>query len=73
MATFYRAWLIPTRQVRCRRCGAWVRFVYLDTGKRLPLEADAKPLREEVGANQARFDVYAGEASHLWRCPQKKA
>lgn len=70
---FYRVWKIRPQPGRCRGCQQRVAWVYLDTGKKLPLEPEAVPIREERTPAGARFDVYAGEASHLWHCPAKGA
>ena len=69
--TFLRVWRIPVPLARCRNCKAYIRFVYLDTGKRLPLEEHATPVRQETDAHGGKFDIYLADASHLWHCPKK--
>lgn len=73
MPVFYRVWRIPGRQALCRNCKKPIRWVYLDNGKKLPLEPRAMPIRLEQSTSGARFEVYDGEASHLWHCPKKPA
>lgn len=71
-SVLYHVWKIRGQDGRCRYCKGPVHWVYLDTGKKLPLEPNARALREERTTSGARFLVYAGEASHLWHCPAKK-
>jgi len=54
-------------RIRCRKCKQPFRLhVRFDTGKRIPLRMDAKPLRSETNDQGKRFDVYAWSDVH--RC-----
>lgn len=56
---------------RCRRCQTLFRLhIRFDTGKRIPVRLDAKPLRTDTQVDTGKkYDVYNWSDVH--RCPKK--
>jgi len=68
----YRIWRLDRKPGRCKYCQAPIVWALTHEGRRIPLNAHERPLRQEKHpVTQVSFDVFAGTASHLWTCTEK--
>jgi hypothetical protein len=68
----YRVWRLGRKLGTCKWCHRPIVWVRTDDNRALPFNPHEKPLRQETHPRtQVVFDIFRGEASHLWSCKYK--
>lgn len=68
----YRIWRLDRKPGVCKYCRQAIVWALTDENRRIPLNVHERPIRQEVDdRRRITFDVFAGQASHLWTCTEK--